>query len=183
MTWFPSTTFDPTKIETYVVSTGIVTPAAATTDIFTMFGSSTRIVEILSVRLIYNCSNYNTIADTCILNRKTAVNTGGTSTVITPQKLDSTNATPTITNCRIYTANPTGLGASSQIAFRQVLGKMSSPNSPKDAPYEVLFDAVLFGQPLILRGTSEGISVNFNGVLPSSTSPKIGIEVVYREVG
>lgn len=145
---------------TYSSAINTVTLAASPTDIFTITGSATKTIRILQVNFTGSTtSNSGNLSDVRLIKRSTA-NSGGTSTTPVVVPFDSTSpaGTAVVTS---YTANPTlgttvGILKANRVRFQND-GGGSSPlvtwefgNRP--------------GKAIILRGTSEVLAINLNGV-------------------
>lgn len=173
----------------YVEQSAInIDPAASTTDAFTKAGSSTKTVYIQRVELFYSDSTYNAPAE-CHLIKRSTLDSGGTSSDAVAIPLDSSFSSSTSTAMKCFTANPSSLGTE--------VGKIKSTwiwNEPGAVGTQfnntisldaclsrVLFEADKDGGPIVLRGTSQNIAVNFGGAAPGSTSARLGCRIVYRE--
>lgn len=155
---------------TYSASVTVATAATAT-DVVTLTGSASKTIRITEVRV----SGIATTAITTpvLLIKRSAANTGGTSTALTAVPHDSTNAAATATGLA-YTVNPTGLGAAvgtvrnDRISFALTATASAGP------------DVWDFGnrpsQALVLRGTSQVLAVNLNGVTVTGGSLSVDIE-------
>lgn len=144
--------------QTYAASIIGLVPAASATDIFEISGSATKTIKVRRIRITGTRSS-STTTDIVLLTRSTA-NTGGTSTILTSVKNDSNNANATAV-VKAYTANPTTgtlVGAlRSDKQFINVAGAGAS-----DVRDYVLTESG--AQPLFLRGVSQLIAFNLNGV-------------------
>jgi hypothetical protein len=133
-------------------------PAAATTDLFTIQGSSTKTIRITSLRFTVSTTAGSGILSNISLVKRSTVDSGGTSTIATNVPHDSTNLAGTAV-VRGYTANPT-LGTSVG-AVRSVRYAATPASVPNQEMY------VEFGtrpsQTMILRGTSEQLCLNLGG--------------------
>jgi hypothetical protein len=159
------------SVSTPTYSAGVQTLviANAATDIFTISGSSTKTISITNIE-ISGLSNNEDGFGIAILKRSSA-NSGGTSTtrVAVPHDSLSPAATAVV---QAYTANPTigtlvGIVRSSELFFP------TTANLGQNLTYE-------FGtrpsQPIILRGTSELLTVNFHGNSLGGSSLNISVE-------
>jgi hypothetical protein len=171
---------DVGNIPTYSSNNGATTftVAASTTDFITLFGSASKIVEVLKVFAEFDFTATNLLINAWLIKR-TAVNTGGTSAAQTITQLDSADPVATATP-RQYTANPSGLGAGTVIHFTRIemnqLGYYAYGNAN---PMRAVFDSDKFGKPIVLRGVSEGLALNLNGITPTGTVCKAGF--LWRE--
>lgn len=156
----------------YCASTPVFTTAASATDIFNFKGSSTKTIYVR--RIYWRQSSYASSGNhSAYLVKRSTANSGGTSSAITAVPLDSNFSSATASGV-YYTANPSSLGASvGTIAHTWLLGS----NYPINQPGMALFDSTKGGSPIVLRGTSESVSVNYNGVTdPMGTGAVVDIE-------
>lgn len=146
----------------YSAAVGPFSPGALPTDMFTITGSATKTVKVL-------CIEFTAVQTTrSLLNifmvKRSAANTGGTSTTSTDVPLDSNNAAGTAT-IRAYTANPSALGASvGTVSVIKVLSDDSGANAVGGAGYTWDFTKGGTTQGLVLRGTAQTLACNLNGV-------------------
>jgi len=170
--YFPSTQITDNKETAYCASTPVFTTAASATDIFNFKGSGTKTVYIR--KIVWRQANYGTFGShSAYLVKRSTANSGGTSSAITAVPLDSNFSSATASGV-YYTANPSSLGASvGTIAHTWLLGS----NYPMNQTFMALFDSTKGGSPIVLRGTSESISVNYNGVTDAiGTSAVVDVE-------
>lgn len=170
--YFPSTQITDNKEAAYCASTPVFTTAASATDIFNFKGSGTKTIYIR--KIAWKQANYAVAANHHVyLIKRSTANSGGTSSAITAVPLDSNFSSATASGV-YYTANPSSLGASvGTIAHTWLLGSSGPINQPGMA----LFDSTKGGSPIVLHGTSESVSVNFNGVTDAlGTSAVVDIE-------
>jgi hypothetical protein len=150
------------------------TAAASPTDIFTITGSATKTIKVLKtgITAIQTTASFTQLI---ILKRSTA-NTVGTSTVVTSVANDSQDPAATAT-VLAYTANPTLGTLVGHLRDIKFLIPVPSPGGNASAQPEVIqnFDDIA-GQPVILRGTSEVLSINMNGVTITGNSFSIWIK-------
>lgn len=161
-------------VSTYSTTTGVVGTAATATDVFTIYGSGTKTIKVLKVYL----DTTQTIAGTniWILMKRSTANTGGTSTATVRVPHDSNNAAATAT-ALIYSANPAALGTLvGNIAVSKVF---SPPIGTFGDEYLWDFDQ-LNGEPITLRGTGEGLTLNFNGAA-TPAGEAINIRAIWTE--
>lgn len=142
-----------------------------TTDVFTITGSATKIIRVTRVEVSFIQSIYN-INEVQLIKRSTA-NTGGTSTSILAVSHDSTNAAATAT-VLAYTANPT-LGTSLGVV-RTVKLYGDATNQPSGENVITWDFGTRPAQAIVLRGTTQVLAVNLNGVSISGASFDISIE-------
>jgi hypothetical protein len=143
-----------------------VIPASAT-DVFTISGSSTKTIKIYRV-LFYLTATTGSNA-TIIGLRRSSLNTGGTSTLLSNVPHDTTNAAGTAV-VRSYTANPSALGT--------LIGNMftfgvyvSGGGTIGSIPFSYLIENPI-AQPIILRGTSQLFAVNMSAVTFAGNSAR-----------
>lgn len=150
------------------------TPAALPTDVLTLTGSATRTVRVKKIVL----SGLATTAGQMVwsLIRRSAINTGGTSTAPVPSKHDPNDPAPTAA-LALYTINPTGLGAT----VATVRGGRLFHNLATAQNDRLVFDySTNQDKPLILRGTTDILALNGGAVaLPSGAT--LDIEVEFEE--
>ena len=131
--------------------------ATAATDFLTLTGSASKTVRVKKLRV----QGYHSAATTMGLSiiRRSAANTGGTSSNPSAAKADSTNAAATAV-VTAYTANPSALGTSAGV----IDGTLLTVGTTTPAFTAGCFD-VEYGkngaQEIVLRGTSELLAVNF----------------------
>ena len=168
--YFPSTQITDNKETAYCGSTPVFTTAASATDIFNFKGSGTKTIYIRKITWKQCNSAAGGTHQVYLIKRSTA-NSGGTSSALTAVPLDSNFASATASGV-YYTANPTtgtSVGTISHCVF--LLGSLVYHLN------HVLFDSTKGGAPIVLRGTSESVSVNYNGVTDGiGTSAVVDIE-------
>lgn len=168
--YFPSTQITDNKETAYCGSTPVFTTAASATDIFNFKGSGTKTIYIRKIVWRQATVSSTGTIQVYLLKRSTA-NSGGTSSALTAVPLDSNFASATASGV-YYTANPTtgtSLGTISHCML--VSGGAIWPGT-----IYTLFDSTKGGSPIVLRGTSESVSVNFNGVTNGIGNSVVDIE-------
>lgn len=167
--YFPSTQITDNKETAYRASTPVFTTAASATDIFNFKGSGTKTIYIR--KIVWKQANATGASHHVYLLKRSTANTGGTSSALTAVPLDSNFPSATASGV-YYTANASSLGTSvGTIAhkFIRITYDLSLSLT--------LFDATKGGSPIVLRGTGESISVNYNGVTDAiGTSAAVDIE-------
>lgn len=141
------------------------------TDIFTITGSATKTIRVLEI-VVSGTRSTAAETDVLVLKRSTA-NSGGTSTTPTAVPNDSNDAAATAT-VRSYTANPT-TGTLVGVV-RSVSIDLAATNLNSGSSSIHVWDFRHVGQPPTLRGTSEVLAVNLNGVTITGSSLDISIE-------
>lgn len=171
----------PSK-QTYMLATGLFTPdSSAPTDLFEFLGSSSKTVKIHKIILNYPCAtSFNQTNFT--LCKISAAGSTGTSVASTPVPLDSGNSAATA-SAKHYTDSPgtpaTVVGAAIHVI--STCGQTTASTSAGFPPI-MLYDSELFGQPITLRGTSQGIVVKTAAAqVVQNTSPQLSFTVVWTE--
>lgn len=142
---------------TYSAST-FFTLANSATDVFTISGSATKTIRIYRV-LFYLTATTGSNA-TILGIRRSALNTGGTSSLLTNVAHDTDNPASTAV-VRSYTANPSALGASAGNMFSFGV-YVSGGGTIGSIPFSLIIDNTY--QPVVLRGISQLFAVNMNAV-------------------
>lgn len=161
------------RTATYIGSTGAFTPPATPTDMFVIEGSATKVVRILKVEL--NGTQTTDGINAFFLNKHSTANAGGTAIATTLVPVDSTNSAVTAT-AKHYTAN--GTPGTSVTLFRTSI-LTPAPASLLTPIYVWDFTNGL-QQPVVLRGVTQGLAINFAGAaLPAGLS--LSVNVVFTE--
>ena len=184
MSYFPSTQItDNTEASRYAAATAKTTPAASTTDLFTFAGSSTKTVYVTRVELSFTHAGGACVASECNLVKRSTAGSGGTSTTATSVPLDSNSSSATAGGLKAFTVNPTVGALVGIIKAGDILPQYSNgaTNTNPSTPNIIIFDAVANQGPIVLRGTSEMIAINFNGTIPAGSTPKLSCTVFWRE--
>lgn len=162
-------------LQTYGAAIAGFAYAANGTDIFTISGSATKTIRIKHISI--DGTQTSTNARTVILNKRSTANVGGTSTVLTSVPYDSTNLPATAT-VRYYTANPTTLGTLVGAFHNEKLIIGAANSADSDALVFSTIDSSA-SQDITLRGPSEFLCVNMNGV--TSTGNLMNIDIMWTE--
>lgn len=168
----PIRTQQPELLQAYSASVVGLVVAASATDIFTITGSSSKTIRVRKIE-ISGTRGTATQTDIIVLKRSTS-NTGGTSTTLKNVPLDSANQSSTAV-VRSYTANPTlGTLIGNIKASKIPMGVAAPGNAQSSIGQERIYE---FGrQSVVLRGTSEVVSINLNGQTVAGSSINISIE-------
>jgi len=135
---------------------GLVTPAAAPTDVITIQGSGTKLIRVVSVK-IYIEATAGGIADILLILRSTAT-TGGTSSAPTIGRTDPDAGNPTAA-VLVWTANPAALGTLTANIGAAKVGFVSSGTA-----VPALFDYTQHSdQAILLRDNDDFLAINGNG--------------------
>lgn len=159
---------------TYVLTVADVTPASAATDVLQIIGSATKTVCITKIKVSATATG---AAEMDIYGyKRSALNTGGTSTHPTPVKYDSLNLAATAT-ANLYSANPTALGAGSLFFGTQFVIPGTNGNTWLPMIPVVYEYGNSTSQPLTLRGVNESFSISLGGnALPAGLGLYMSIE-------
>lgn len=159
---------------TYSVAVPDVAPAATATDIVVLRASATKTVRVTSVWVSGDATG-NATVDIYIYKR-TAANTGGTSSAQTPAKYQTSDPAVTATVV-MYTANPSALGAGVLVRAGHIaLAATSNPTVPVN-PLEFSFGDRPAKTIVLAAGSNEALAINFGGnAVPSGTQLYINIE-------
>lgn len=157
---------------TYSASiTGLVAATLAT-DVFTIYGSATKTIRITGI-LVSGVQTTASQANVLAIKRS-ALNTGGTSTAPTRVPYDSQSAAATAT-VLAYTANPSALGAAVGTLSTRRLFVPGAATASDAQGLEIKFGEAQ-QQMVTLRGAAEGLAINLNGVTLAGNSFNITIE-------
>lgn len=154
---------------TYSAS-AIFAAAASATDVFTITGSASTTVRVTRISFT-GTQTTGAMRDVLIIKRS-AANTNGTSA--TPNRVPHDSNFPAATAVvRNYTANPSALGAA--------VGTIRSQKVLISAATAVAGEFIVDWGPRnsqapVLRGTSELLAINLNGVTSTGNSLSISIE-------
>jgi hypothetical protein len=174
------TDIEGTRRATYrVVATGYGAYATPT-DMICLSGSATKSVAVSAFALTAQATAASKFDVYWI--KRSAANTGGTSTTPTPVSINSTNAAATAV-VRVWTVIPAGLGTSAGtvgillgLATASTAGN-AAVNTPNGA---FGFTSSLrsgIGGPIVLHGVAESLCANFNGAaIPSGLAITYNIE-------
>jgi hypothetical protein len=163
-------------LSTYSAATLGLSVATTPTDIFTITGSATKTIYVTKIRVSGTQTNPGQFDFQLI--KRSSTNTGGTSTTPTGVPHDSNNAAATAT-VRAYTANPSALGTAigTVRAEKVTIPAIGSGGATGlNAYVEWNFGIEDPGQPIVLRGTSQVLALNFNAVTIGGSSLDMFIE-------
>lgn len=174
-------TQSPNAPATYsAIVTGLATAAAAT-DVLTIAGSASKKIKVRYVSV--SASTTTTALQDFRLLKRSAANTGGTSSVVSSTPYDSGDAAATAT-VTSYTANPTTLGAAVGSGIRSnrlsvgAVGAGSAASSQAAIIWDFTASAPAV-KPPTLNSASELVAVNFNG--GTITGPAVDISITWTE--
>lgn len=162
------------SIATYSAGTAPLTAANTATDIFTITGSASKVVRIRKMGFAASATN-PTSANILIVKRSTA-NTGGTSTLLTNVPNDSDDLAGTAT-VRSYTANPTlGTTIGNIRSYKMTIPQTTPLGGVGGGPINEITFGNIGDKAIVLRGTSEVLSVNLNSTTITGNSFNIFVE-------
>jgi len=145
--------------KTFSASMTDLTPASGATDIFSLVGSATKTVYVTKIEIVADASAGG-VVDFYITKRTTA-NTGGTATALAAAQHDSNNGSATAV-AKKYTANPSALGAGVVVRGLHYATPAALTTVYSSEPYVADFGAGK-GQPIVLRGVGESLTVDMQG--------------------
>ena len=150
-----------------------ITPVATATDVLVLKGSATKTIRVTRAGIL-GTATAAAIYD-LYLTKRTAVNTGGTSTAPTPSQSDSSDAAATAT-LALYTANPSALGTGVTLEASKVYLPAGATPAGAGTQREFTFGNRNDKAP-VLRGVAESITFNFAGAaVPAGASLYLIIE-------
>lgn len=154
-----------------------VTPAASATDIAGIVGSATKLVKITKMR-ISGVANTAVVIDVLLIKRS-AADTGGTSTNPGAVNHDSNDAAATATAYN-YSANPSvGATGAKYGTFEEdklTIGKSDGTTKPDVLVWDF---AQRSEKALTLRGTADAVYLNLNGV--QSAGEVLNVDITTTE--
>lgn len=149
---------------------------AATTDIFTIFGSASKTIRVLQIGISGTVATTALYAD-ALLQVASAAPTGGTATTLTNVPYDSNDAAGTAV-VKFYTATPTAASYVGKIGSQKIFLPLTGTVT---LPDQALFTfGGLPGRCPVLRGTSQGLSLSFNALTPANANSLDGF-VIWTE--
>lgn len=166
----------PKTRATYGATSIDITPATTATDVFTITGSASKTVYIHKITVTGNRTAH--AHDLLVLLKRSTANTGGTFTTRTAVPYDSDNDAATAT-VRAYTANPTLGTLVGEIQARRVSFPVQTPTNAQGNGGSVnpwVWEYTKDAQPITLRGTSEVLAINLNGITIAGRSLQFSIE-------
>lgn len=156
--------------EKYSAATNNFTIAASATDIARLLGSGSKAVRVTKVVVSGRTTSGSPVAVIIKVLKYSSANTGGTSVATTAVPFSSTYAAATA-SANHYTANPTVGTLVGNIATRSITFQSAGLLQILEFNFE---------NPIVLTGTSEQLSVNFNAT--SVTGSSICVNFEWEEV-
>jgi hypothetical protein len=150
--------------------------AGAPTDVFILNGSATKTVRIINIQFSMTATTA-VLVPVQLIKRSTVNGASASSGSATATPHDSNNAAATATNI-FYVANPSTLGTQvgSIIRDASYLATTATTDQQQVLSWSFGQDG---GQPIVLRGTVQGLAINLNGV--TIAGGKINITVTWTE--
>lgn len=157
----------------YRVQVADIVPAATATDVFTLCGSATKVIRVNRIQVTAD-STAPAVIDFYVFKRS-AANTGGTSTAPTISKFDSADGTATAT-VALYSANPSALGAGALFTGDHYALPAAASTGYPGMPWIEDF-GIRNNRATVLRGVSQCLSFSLNGqAIPLGFGLYFGIE-------
>jgi hypothetical protein len=165
------------SVATYLACNQQYTIPATPGEMITIYGSATKTVKILKLRLRMEQTTAGT--NLVYLHRRNSAASGGTANSVTAVKCDTADPSATATMTYYTVTNPTAGGSDGKI-LDAVDVQSPAAASNLQPNWQDIYDADYAGKPIILSGTAQGIGLNLNGVaLP--TGLKAQLQVVWTE--
>lgn len=151
--------------------------AASTSPFFIMEGSATTVVRLQRIRvsgLTLTAVAYLSV----VLQKYSTASSGGTATALTQVPLDSNEAAGTLGKCSVYTAAPTAGSLVGALACIRVLGQATTAAAAGIPDIELTFDfrTIAEADCPTLRGTSQGLALNFGATPGSAVTMSLEVE-------
>lgn len=162
----------PYEPQSYSAVATAFTVTTTPTDVLTIQGSGTKTIRISKVIITGTTTSGSPVKATIRGIKRSAANTGGTTVTDTAVPLDSNNSAATAV-VKHYTANPSALGAAVGDVYSNTTSFQASGITTESI---IKFES----QPLVLRGTSEYLAINFNSTTIAGNV--ISITVFWEEV-
>ena len=172
---------EPSLKATYVCATPPFATVASATDMWQIFGSSSKTIRILKITCSYYSGAASLAPNYFYLVKRSSANSSGTTTTPTVLPLDSNDASASaVVKYYASGSNPTTGTAVANVSMLASLG-INPSNVPQPAVPIILFDADKYGHALVLRGVAEGVVINNNGVTLPGSSPTLMVTVTWTE--
>lgn len=143
---------------TYSASQTNIAIVASQTDMCTLTGSATRRVKVR--RIFFSHVPTTTISEPIAIVKRSTANTGA-GTALPTVSYDSANAATTVGMAEVWTAAPT-VGTLAGVIADVIVGFPVSAAATLNYPY--VFEFGKLGQPIVLRGVAQSVSINLSGV-------------------
>lgn len=145
---------------TYSATSGMFTVASAATDVCSVAGSATKTVKVRRVSI--SAVATAVVTEPVELIKRSAVVSGGTQTADPVTTYDSINVASTVL-AEHFTGNPTVGASVGPIAFNFI----GFANFTTGLGTQFIFELGQRGQPVVLRGVAQSLTVNLLGITPS----------------
>ena len=165
------------KLATFSVTTANFAPAATATDLFTISGSASKLVKVLSIGLTGTAGAASNI-DAYLVKRSSA--NSGTSQPTTAVPHDATNSAATAVAV-YYTTNPTLGTTVGTITKRKIMLPVTA-TAVYPVHNELLPIVNGVAQPVTLNSNTEFLAVNYGGVAIPATSANWAITCTWVEI-
>ena len=163
----------PTERSVYMAASLAFTPGATPTDVATIFGSATKTVRVLRAWLSTTQNTAGT--NTWLVIKRSTANSGGSSTNLDEVAVDSIQTAATATTLN-YTSNPS-LGATVGKLYSARVFSPAPATAGGDRMHIIDFTNSGISRGIVLRGTAQGLAINFNGAaLPAGLSVCVTFE-------
>ncbi len=162
-----------TKTEGAIYSAAVsgITVAATPTDVFTITGGAGKTIRVLEVELTGTTTSGSPVSVNAAWIKRSTANSGGTRVATTIVPLDSNNAAPVATVGH-YTANPTlGTAVGAVLARRVTFNASGLTGAISGKAFDV---------PVVLRGTSQQLSLNLNST--TVTGNILSATIIWEEI-
>lgn len=155
---------------------GVSFGTSATTDCVTIFGSASKTIRLLHLRISSTsataASYYDLLLQVC-----SAAPTGGTATTLTNVPYDSNDAAGTAV-AKIWTAAPSAATYVGKVGSVKYFSPLTGTAAPVTT---VTWDfGSNPGRAIVLRGTSQGLSLSLNAATPANAQ-SWDVEIVWTE--
>lgn len=160
---------------TYSASTTLKTATAAGTGVFaSIYGSASKVVRIQRITICGTVATTAVYGDV-VIKKVTTPGTGGTATALTQVSMDSNNPASTATGVNYYTVLRTAGSGGGALASKQHIFPVTA-TAAINAPliFDWLYESML--EAPTLRGTNEGIEINFGTTTTNAPTLTVTIE-------
>lgn len=144
--------------------------AASPTDVFTITGAANTMVRIQQIRVSGLATTAGAVNMSIV--KRSAANTGGTSTTLAAVPHNSGDAAAAATVLS-YTVNPSGVGALVGAVRAERLTLPLAGTASAGATFDF---GIREGKPIILNSATEVLAFNCNGGAPIGTAFSIYVE-------
>lgn len=158
--------------------------AAGTAPFFLFYGSTTGTLTVRLQRLVVSGPTLTAVAYQSInLVKYSSVATGGTAVALTGVPLDSSDGSPTVSLCSVYTAAPTAGTLVGTLASRRTLCQATTAAAAGVFDVPIEYDGRVLGEidSLPLRSSSEGIGLLFPAA--PATAITLALDIEWTEEG